>query len=60
VNDRILTVADVARYLQVHDSTIYRMLKKGTIPGFRVASEWRFSMMEIDKWRQGLEAAMQK
>ena len=31
--DNIMTAEDLARYLHVHRSTIYRLLKGGQIPG---------------------------
>lgn len=37
VKTRVLTVQEVSRYLRVHPSTIYRMLKKNQLP--RSASE---------------------
>lgn len=33
----VMTVREVAAYLRVHPSTIYRLLKRGQIPGFRMA-----------------------
>jgi len=49
---KILTVAEVAEYLRVHRSTIYRLLKSGGIPAFRVGSDWRFNSEAIDRWLQ--------
>jgi excisionase family DNA binding protein len=48
---RILTVPEVAAYLRVHPSTIYRVLRQGTIPAFKLGSEWRFNIESIDRWR---------
>jgi excisionase family DNA binding protein len=42
--DTILTVDEVAHYLHCHMSTIYRLLKHGWIPAFRVGSDWRFNL----------------
>jgi excisionase family DNA binding protein len=46
----LLTVAEVARYLRVHPTTIYRLLRQKRIPAFRVANDWRFNTEEIDRW----------
>jgi excisionase family DNA binding protein len=35
----------------VHRSTIYRLLKKGQLPGFKIGSDWRFNVEAIDQWR---------
>ena len=48
----LLTVVEVARYLRVHPTTIYRLLRKQKIPAFRVGEDWRFSVAEIDRWRR--------
>jgi excisionase family DNA binding protein len=47
----ILTVGELARYLRVHRSTIYRLLKKGELPAFKIGSDWRFNTSQIDRWR---------
>jgi excisionase family DNA binding protein len=48
---RVLTVGDLSEYLRVHRSTIYRLLKKGQLPGFKIGSDWRFNTEVIDQWR---------
>jgi len=48
----LLTVVEVARYLRVHPTTIYRLLRRNKIPAFRVGEDWRFSVAEIDRWRR--------
>lgn len=58
VKTRVLTVQEVSRYLRVHPSTIYRMLKKNQLPAFRVGSDWRFTVEAIDKWRADAEAGV--
>lgn len=48
----VMTVKECAAYLQVHRSTVYRLLKRGTIPCFRVGSDWRFRKVNLDVWLQ--------
>jgi excisionase family DNA binding protein len=48
--DEIITLNELAQYLKVHVSTIYKLLKENKIPAFRVGSDWRFSRREIDRW----------
>ena len=50
-NSRIMTVTELADYLRVHPTTIYRLLKLGQLPAFKVGSEWRFTVESIDRWR---------
>ena len=46
----ILTIGELSRHLRVHPTTIYRLLRQGRIPGFRVGSAWRFNKSAIEKW----------
>ncbi len=48
---RVITIGELAEYLRVHRSTIYRLLKKGQLPGFKIGSDWRFNIEAIDQWR---------
>jgi excisionase family DNA binding protein len=47
----VMTVSELADYLRVHRSTVYRLLKGGQIPGFGIGSDWRFNKETIDRWR---------
>src|SRR5438477_3184410 len=47
----VMTVAEVAEYLRVHRTTIYRLLWKKKIPAFRVGSDWRFNRDSIEAWK---------
>lgn len=51
----ILTPLDAAEYLSVHVRTIYRLAKKGEIPGRKVGGSWRFRKEALDEWLSGRE-----
>jgi excisionase family DNA binding protein len=51
----VLTLEEVASYLHVHPSTIYRLLKKRHLPAFKIGSDWRFNLASIDQWRSEAE-----
>jgi len=51
----ILTLENVADYLRVHPSTIYRLLKRKQLPAFKIGRDWRFSLESIDRWRADAE-----
>lgn len=48
----LLTVTELCNYLKVKRSKVYRLLKAGKLPAFRVGRDWRFNPEEIDLWRQ--------
>jgi excisionase family DNA binding protein len=50
---KVLTVKELSDYLKVHPSTVYRQLRKGRLPAFKVGSDWRFNIESIDRWRMG-------
>jgi excisionase family DNA binding protein len=52
-NSRIMTVTELADYIRVHPTTIYRQLKRRQLPAFKVGSDWRFTVESIDRWRLG-------
>ena len=45
-----MTVRDVAAYLNVVEKTVYRLAKRGDLPGFKVAGTWRFKPSDVDEW----------
>lgn len=51
----IMTVREVAKYLRMHQMTIYRMANEERLPAYKVGNRWRFKKEEIDAWlkRQG-------
>ncbi|HKN01979.1 MAG TPA: helix-turn-helix domain-containing protein [Candidatus Binataceae bacterium] len=52
-SEEILTISELSAHLRVHPTTIYRLLREGRIPGFRVGSAWRFSRAAIEIWEHG-------
>jgi len=53
----IMTVKQVAEYLQMDEHTIYKLARSGQIPSLKIAGQWRFKKDVIDKWisEQSLE-----
>jgi excisionase family DNA binding protein len=48
---RMFTVKELAGYLRVHPSTVYRLMRAHQLPGFKVGSDWRFSLEDVEQWR---------
>ena len=49
-DDDILTVKEICELLQVHQSTVYKLVRQSKIPSFRVGSDWRFRRDVIERW----------
>jgi excisionase family DNA binding protein len=47
--EQILTASQVAELLQVHLRTVYKLARRGLIPGRKFGGGWRFSKEEILK-----------
>jgi len=47
-NSAIMTIDDVASYLKLSKITIYKLVKRGDIPAFRVGNSWRFQRDKIE------------
>lgn len=48
--DKWLTLEQIAEYLQMSTSSIYKMAQVGKIPSHKVGRQWRFRKEEIDSW----------
>jgi excisionase family DNA binding protein len=55
---KVITISELSEYLRVHRSTLYRLLKKQQLPGFKIGSDWRFNIEAIDRWRMQQTAAL--
>jgi PTS system nitrogen regulatory IIA component len=50
MDDDILTIEEVARYLRVSERTVYDWAQKGEIPSGKIGTVWRFKKNEIERW----------
>ena len=57
----IMTVKQVAEYLQMDEHTVYKLARSGQIPSIKIAGQWRFKREVIDKWisQESLERVTQ-
>ena len=49
----ILTVMEVARFLRVPKSTVYKLARLGHLPGSKVGKHWRFLRRDVQGWIHG-------
>jgi excisionase family DNA binding protein len=50
IDDKALTVKEVSELLQIHETTVYKMIREGKIPAFKIGSDWRFLKHRIERW----------
>jgi excisionase family DNA binding protein len=46
----ILTESDVARFLRVPKSTVYKLARLGELPASKIGKHWRFLRRDIHEW----------
>jgi excisionase family DNA binding protein len=46
----LLTLEQVARYLNINKFTVYRLITQKKIPALKVGNQWRFKQEMIDAW----------
>jgi excisionase family DNA binding protein len=46
----VYTISEVAEVLRMHPTTIYRLVKRGDLPGFKIGGNWRVNRASLDLW----------
>lgn len=46
----VITLQDVADYLQCSYATAYRLAYEGRIPSFKLGGRWRVLKFQVDQW----------
>lgn len=47
--DHILTVPEIAQYLKVSRTTVWRWCNEGKLPAFKVGRGWRIHRSEVER-----------
>jgi excisionase family DNA binding protein len=50
IEPALMTVSEVAEYLRVTPPTVYRLLRKNKLPGFRIGSDYRINRETLERW----------
>lgn len=50
MEDRWLSVVEIAAYLGVTRDSVYRWVDNKNMPGHRVGRRWKFRKEEVDEW----------
>jgi excisionase family DNA binding protein len=46
----VMTISDLAEYLQMSKSSLYKLVQAGKVPGQKVGKHWRFHKDAVDAW----------
>jgi len=46
----VLTIDELAQYLKIPKSTLYKLAQEGKVPAQKVGRHWRFRKEAIDRW----------
>ena len=49
-DDQLLTLQELAVYLHLDESTVFKLVSAGKIPGLQLDRQWRFKRGAIDTW----------
>ena len=49
-NNEIMTITQVAKYLQISEITTYRLVQEGKIPAFKVGRGWRVKREDLKEF----------
>jgi len=50
IENRWLSVDEIAAYLGVKRETVYKWIERKNMPAHRVGRLWKFRVAEIDEW----------
>jgi excisionase family DNA binding protein len=50
MEDRLMTVKQLAEYLSINERTVLKLVSDGSLPGVKVGNQWRFRKAMIDTW----------
>ena len=46
----MMTIAEVAKYLKLHELTVRRLAREGELPAFKVGRQWRVKRDLLESW----------
>lgn len=56
MNERWLSVEEIASHLGVNQETIYKWIGRKQMPAHKVGRLWKFKVSEVDEWVCGGKA----
>jgi len=55
-HDNIMTMDELAEYLEISKTTLYKMAVENKLPGQKIGKRWRFHKNAIDEWLREIPA----
>lgn len=49
------TIDDVAERLRISKTTVFRLLDRKELPGYKIGGQWRISPEQLDKYLESVE-----
>ena len=53
----VLTIEELAAYLKIPKSTLYKLVREGKVPSQKIGRHWRFRKGAIDRWLEEIRAS---
>jgi excisionase family DNA binding protein len=58
IPEQVLTLQELAVYIRIAESSIYKLVREGRIPAQKLGKQWRFHRPTIDLWLAGNTTAL--
>lgn len=56
----VFTIGELASYLKIPKSTLYKLVREGKVPSQKVGRQWRFGKNAIDRWLDNSSGNIEK
>ncbi len=53
--DKLMTLEEAAKYLDIHPGTLYRWAQKKKLPASKIGRIWRFRKERVNEWLERQE-----
>jgi len=48
--DKLMTLEEAAKYLDIHPGTLYRWVRAKRVPAVKIGRVWRFRKEKLEEW----------
>jgi len=50
MSEKLMTLEEAARYLDIHPGTLYRWARAKRVPAVKIGKVWRFRKEKMEQW----------